>query len=212
MALTANGVIAGAAIGTLAVATWQLRRFVWSERRRTQPVVVVHEVRPRDLANDRRGGSVFTLRLTNEGTGTAFNVRFGVDLDGTRYVFGGAAGGIGARLVAIRQGGREPVDGSSYGLRVPWDPWLICRRGRDVDSRRVFWARYENAFGETWETRNPWNPHKRTQIRRVGRIRAWGLEGREHLSRVTDAGIASLVDAEIAQELRALATPPPPAG
>lgn len=36
-----------------------------------------------------------------------------------------------------------------------------------IDASRRYWARYENAHGETWETVNPANRASRLKIRRV---------------------------------------------
>jgi hypothetical protein len=73
----------------------QLVAFNRSERRRTQPVAIAHDA----------GGALSRMRvyLTNEGSGTTYNVRFGVKLDGREYAVGG---GRGHRYVVAQASGR----------------------------------------------------------------------------------------------------------
>lgn len=69
------------ALGGVAVAFWQARVNVVSERWGLQPIVVVYENRAMDddpTAPDTLCSEVF---LVNEGPGTALNVRFGIGLD-----------------------------------------------------------------------------------------------------------------------------------
>jgi hypothetical protein len=40
----------------------------------------------------------------------------------------------------------------------------------DLDAKRVYWARYENAQGETWETSNPGDRSSHLAIRRIKRV------------------------------------------
>lgn len=85
------------------VALVQLVAFVRRERRRTQPVAIAHESRSRDM------NGLFGVFLTNEGSGTAYNVRFGVLLDGVEYPSGG---GRGNRHV-VGPGARVPEQGDT---------------------------------------------------------------------------------------------------
>lgn len=139
------------AIGTLALAAgafFQLLAFNWSERRRTQPVAIAHE---------ESGGELDRIRvfLTNEGTGTAFNVRFGVRLDGREYAVGGGRG----RRYTVGAGERLPPQ-EYLELEVPPTAYLPTNPLLEWggDERRVYWVRYENAFGKIWETANPADP------------------------------------------------------
>jgi hypothetical protein len=136
------------ALGTLGLGLFafvQLVAFNRSERRRTQPVAIAHNA----------GGELSRMRvyLTNEGSGTAYKVRFGVKLDGREYAVGG---GRGHRYV-IAAGGRVPEDGD---LEVEADvsAFVISTKGRGVYARRHYWPRYENAFGKVWQTTNPADP------------------------------------------------------
>jgi hypothetical protein len=185
------------AIGTLALAffafvqTWAFNR---SERRRTQPVVVAHAT---------GGGSSLTsfrVFLTNDGTGSAYNVRFGVRLDGREFAVGG---GRGTRY-AIAQGERLPAAGSvENALEVETDvtAWAASPRGTGVYERRVFWARYENAFGQVWETVNPADPHADFDIFPSSRWRRRLAARRQGLGRARDRRV---VNRRIGEELEAV--------
>ncbi len=89
----------------------------------------------------------------NEGSGTAYNVRFGVKLDGREYAVGG---GRGHRYV-VAAGGRVPEDGH-LEVEIHVSAFVISTKGRGVYARRHYWARYENAFGKVWQTTNPADP------------------------------------------------------
>jgi len=49
------------------------------------------------------------------------------------------------------------------------------KREGDLDAGRIYWCRYENAIGQTWETRNPGDRSTDLIIRRVRfrRIQEW---------------------------------------
>jgi hypothetical protein len=100
---------------------------------------------------------VFGVYLTNEGSGAAFNVRFGVRLDGTEYPVGEGRG----RRYLVPAGGRIPANEDQLlEVAVPIAPYALARGGRDVDTRAILYARYEDAFAHVWETRNPLDPLK----------------------------------------------------
>ncbi|MGH3013234.1 MAG: hypothetical protein ACRDMY_15560, partial [Gaiellaceae bacterium] len=146
-------IVIGVALGALAVAALQFRLANHALRRTSQPVVVVHEVETRlELGHDRVGYRVY---LENVGVGAAFNVRFGVVVGRTSYpyIFGDSEE-RGARQL-VKAGGRVPEEGDRE-IPVSWAPFAL--EGATADSGRVYWARYENAFGETYETRNPTDP------------------------------------------------------
>src|SRR3954447_3718706 len=58
-----------------------------NERRRTQPIVVAHEAHARRFREGREDGWAVGAYVTSEGGGSAFNVRFGVELKGVRWGF-----------------------------------------------------------------------------------------------------------------------------
>ena len=76
------------------------------------------------------------------------------------------------------------------------------------DAGRVYWARYENAQGKTWETRNPGDRSARLQIRRVWRIRR--VERREENDREQARREGVEWEKQAFAELQTGMTPPPP--
>lgn len=142
----------GLAIATAFLAVFALSQLVVSvktEARRALPIAIVHQ----------EGGRVeydtFEVYLTNEGAGAAFNVRFGVILDGFEYV---AGEGRGHRSL-VPAGGRVPEKpGTTIPVKVSLAAYALQKGGPDVDSRALFFARYEDARGKTRETRNPADP------------------------------------------------------
>jgi hypothetical protein len=146
-------VLAFAAVASLVVATAALRQGNKALRRTSQPVVVVHEVS--SDVSERGEGFEYRVHLRNHGVGAAFNVRFGVELAGASYPYTfGPSIERGARQIVV-PGEPLPATGELV-IRTTWAPY-VADEGR-VQPTRVFWARYENAFGETWETRNPHDP------------------------------------------------------
>jgi len=68
----------------------------------------------------------------------------------------------------VGPGERRPEKGSGFEVVIP-DTLLSSGEG-DPDPGRVYWARYENAQGKTWETRNPGDRSARLNVRRVRRL------------------------------------------
>jgi hypothetical protein len=179
--------------GVLAfVAILQLFAFTRSEGRRTQPVVILHQRRPRGL-----DAFAFGVAFENRGTGTAYNVRGGVRLGGTEYPLGEADGD---RYVI---GAGEKVPGelrlAALSLQVPPWPYALVRGGPNVDSRAVFYARYENAFGKVWETLNPADPRASFTVRR-----AWLIRLRNWYQRRRRRSDEQIVQRRNAEEIEAL--------
>lgn len=163
------------------VAVLQLHAFNKSEARRTQPVAISHLFKVRDDFDK------FAVFLTNEGTGTAFNVRFGVRLDGTEYVVGEGRG----HRYTVRAGGRVPEDESKHlDVKISYAPYALAKGGRNVDSRAIFWARYENAFGHVYETANPVDPLADLVVRRSRTWKRWMRERQQSRKRKRDQRIA----------------------
>lgn len=171
-----------AATVALAVATLLLVLFtavsVWlagrSERRRTQPIVIVHGMGSTRFADDGREGGELALDawLSNEGGGPAFNVRFGVEYDGVRFAwrFDQEDPETGSRQRVIRSGDRLPEEGKAFVIPIPWAK-AQAGSGKAADDGRIYWCRYENAYGQMWETRNPWKRWEDLDIRRVRFVR-----------------------------------------
>src|SRR6266540_1268291 len=61
-------------------------------------------------------------------------------------------GDAGSYQRVVRSGDRMPAGGANFNIEIPWEKLII---GPDTDARRVYWCRHENAYGKTWETRNP---------------------------------------------------------
>lgn len=180
---------------------------ILNERKRTQPVVIAHDAGGRQFGDQGNPNTVLPTYLTNEGGGNAFNVRFGVDFDGVRYAWKFAAedSDDGSNQRVVRVGARLPEGAASFTIEIPWEKFAI---GRDTDERRVYWCRYENAYGKTWETRNPFDRSSGLDIRRV-RLLRWRLRREERRRRETAekarAGLrrdleAMAAEAEAAQE------------
>lgn len=154
-----------------------------NERRRSQPIIVAHEERGRHFApSTTRSMWAVDAYLTSDGDGAAFNVRFGVEFGGIRYPYKlhGDDPDAGNTQRVLRAGERRPAKDSWPILIASLSMWgrasEVKRRGAgELDSGRRYWARYENAQGETWETINPADRSARIHIRRVRavRLREW---------------------------------------
>lgn len=165
-----------------------------NERRRTQPIVIAHEAGSRRFARDSETGASWVVDsyLTSEGGGPAFNVRFGVEFAGVRYAYRLDAGDspLGNLQRVLPAGQRRPEAGDwpilipSLGLWGRAADTLNQGRPGALDAERVYWAVYENAEGQTWETRNPGDRSTRLDIRRVRRPRE---HEREQLATYEDA-------------------------
>jgi hypothetical protein len=159
--LTAAAAAVAAALSA-GVAAWQGLLMKRSERNRTQPIVVVYERAEPNASAD--GSTQFAVSMANEGAGPAFNVRFGVSIGRSEALYTpqpAGAQGAGDVPRALGPGRTLPEGGSTYLLTVPYAP--------DSLDDRVYWCRYENAFGDTWETRNAWRPERELEIAAVGR-------------------------------------------
>lgn len=163
-----------AAISTC-IAAWQGILMKRSERNRTQPIVVAYE---RSDPRDQGNALVFDVSLANEGSGPAFNVSFGVTLDGVEYAYrprpaSGQATGDVPR--ALGPGRTLPEDTVAYPLVL--SGLTVAAAGTALESR-LYWCRYENAFGDGWKTRNAWQPAVELEIDpvrarpRLGALRA----------------------------------------
>jgi hypothetical protein len=154
-----------AGVGGLLFAAISAWLAVANERKRTQPIVMAHQEGGRRLG--KRGGCfAVETYLTNEGSGAAFNVRFGVEYHGVRFPYKHAPEDhhTGNVYRVLGPGKRLPEE-RSWPIEV--DAFLLIGKRGDPDATSVFWARYENVQGKTWETRNPGNRSKRLGIKRV---------------------------------------------
>ncbi len=183
----------GVAIAALAIAA-RFYESTRTERRRTQPVVILHERRGRQLDAQRVSGDprgwIVGVWLTNDGLGPAFNVRFGVEYHRVRIAnkLENDDPDSGNRHRVLREGERLPDDSAMLPMRIPSLAVLGTVNKGDPDPGRVYWCRYENVTGQTWETRNPGDRSSDLEILRVRapRLRQWWEVWRYR--RLLDAG------------------------
>jgi hypothetical protein len=177
-------VVAGAAAFGLVFAAVNAWLSIVNERKRTQPIVIAHGWHePRPAGNtDYFGVGVY---LTNEGDGPAFNVRFGVSFEGVLYPYMHEAEDPSAGSVqrVLRASERRPQEDDSWGVFV--DASVLANSGGDRVAGCVYWARFENAQGMTWESRNPADRAARLDVRR---IRVVGLRQRFEYRKRAAAG------------------------
>jgi len=163
------GIIAGVVVGTVTVLFAGVNAWlaIRNERKRTQPIVIAHQDGPRrSIEHSKR--SAFDTYITNDGTGAAFNVRFGVELHGVRIPYKHDPDDPSASVYRIvKPGQRLPV--TSWPLE--FDRLFLLSKIANPDDSSIFWARYENAQGKLWETRNPGNRSGRLGIKRVHAVR-----------------------------------------
>jgi len=167
---TVTAILAAVAVAGLLLTAINVVLAVTNERKRTQPIVVAHEDGPRSFA-ERAGFFAVSSYVTNEANGHAFNVRFGVEIRGVRYPqrmeLADPSSGNVQRV--LRPGERRPEIGS-WEIVMP-QASVVGSNGGDVDAGRAYWARYSNAYGKTWETRNPSDRTARLDVRRVRFVR-----------------------------------------
>jgi hypothetical protein len=175
-----NALVAIGTIGLALFAFVQLRAFNRSERRRTQPVVIAHAI------GTGPGLTDLPVYVTNEGSGTAFNVRFGVRFDGREFAVGGDRG----QRYVVAQGQREPRE-NTYTVRADVSVYAGTKKGSGVWERRIYWARYENAFGQVWETWNRSDPFGDFRIFPSSRWRRSLNERRQRFGRAWDRKVLS---------------------
>jgi hypothetical protein len=206
--------IAAACVALLGVIVAILNVMVGAinERRRTQPIVIAHEMHARRFAENNPDYFAVGAYVTSEGDGPAFNVRFGVEFGRTRwfdiavrYPYKASTDDPDSGNVerVLRSGARRPSRGATPG----WLPILIPQVSlvgspgdREPDLSRVYWARYESARGQTWETRNPWQRSERLRIRRVRAVR-W-REWVEHRRRLEAKATGAVWEAAALELLR----------
>lgn len=144
-----------------------------NERRRRQPIVIAHEHNSRRFAPTSSAAVwVVDAYLSSEGAGAAYNVRFGVEFNGVRYPYRLTIDDPDAGNIqrVLRAGERRPAS-ESWPILIDslslWGRASESEQPGDLDAKRVYWARYENAQGETWETLNPGDRSARLNIHRV---------------------------------------------
>jgi type II secretory pathway pseudopilin PulG len=109
----------------------------------------------------------FPYYLSNEGTGIALNIRHGLEVAGREYEFGG---GMETRVLRAGESfpPRDPLTGRLGKVR----PLLIVRDESDLPPQwqtmsPTLWARFENVFGDQFETRSPFDPQSSAAFARI---------------------------------------------
>jgi hypothetical protein len=86
----------------------QIALAIWQERKRSQPIVLVHEDRDRHFDNTHGSSAwIVDAHIENVGSAPAFNVRFGVEFNGVRFPY--------------RMSGRDPETGNRHAVLKPDD-------------------------------------------------------------------------------------------
>ena len=142
--------------------------------RQIYPLVYAHEWKGPKWDGDEEA---FAMRyyLSNEGLGPALNVEHGVRVGSVEFHFGHEGPYM---FRSIQPGEFLPPLGDEASDPVPSIPItrLITRdeyygTGEAAVHKRpqelVYWCRYENLFGDRWETLNSSNPTKRPGVRRL---------------------------------------------
>jgi hypothetical protein len=192
------GLWVGAVVGiaSLAFTAFSVWLSILNERKRTQPIVLAHQVGTRHFAQDLgrfgaptgSGHFVVDIRLTNDGEGAAFNVRFGVEFHGVRIPYKHESSHHHAGSVYRVLGAGQPL-APEVGWPLGVDALVLMSKRGDPDPTRVFWARYENAQGKVWETRNPGDPSRQLGIKRVRARRLRERFEQRRRLKATQAGI-----------------------
>ena len=178
------------------------------DQRKARPVVICHEAQKRGmLSKGSRGLWAAKVYLTNESQASAFNIRFGIDIDGNHVHWKHDPDDADAsRLNVLRPNERYP-DTAAIDLTIP-DQLLWAIEG-DPDERRSYWAHYQGPAGDWWFTSNPTGRSENLVIERIGSLR-WGAVSRRQrkLSGTLSRGAAIRTEAirslnEAAEENRA---------
>lgn len=141
-------------------------------RAHLQPVVFAHALGaslrgPNDDLDLAEGIVAFPYYLSNEGTGLAMNIRHGIEIASRRFEFGS-----GLEIRVLRPGEDLPPRDHSSGQLVHRRP-LIVAQPEDAlppgwaGAARTYWARFENVFGEVFETQNPLDPRQSAAFMRL---------------------------------------------
>src|SRR4051794_34706167 len=81
----------------------------------------------------------------------------------------------------------ERVEPLAALLLTSQDLWGTAATRGPLDSTAIYWCRYENARGQTWETTNPADQSTRLEITRVRRVKATEAREKEVRDRMRDS-------------------------
>jgi hypothetical protein len=162
-------VTASIATASLLLAAWQAWTLRRSEQLRTQPIVLVGEqANPARVADG--APATVGLFVRNGGAGSAFGITFGA-LEGERRhrckPSESGPSGPGNLPRVLASGARAPAGTGTFHFKFPFDLFVDGEL-----AERVYWCRFENAFGQQWETRNSSAEDKPLEISRVSKWRS----------------------------------------
>jgi hypothetical protein len=159
-----------AAVAGIARATREASRD--AARAQLQPIVFAHAqgawVRgPNDDLDLAEGMVTFQYHLANEGSGIALNIRSGVGIGDVDYEFGD-----GLQVRVLRPGETIPPIEPGTGKLLHLRTFHVAKEEHSLPVGwqtipRTYWARFENVFGEEFETRNPSDPRQSAAFMRV---------------------------------------------
>lgn len=167
------------------------------ERRRSRPVVIVHEAQRRTVKDRKWVASVY---LTNESAATAFNIRFGITVGDSELPWKDQATDSDAsRLNVLAAGARFPEGSGAVEIVMP--DAIVFSMGGDPDAHRRYWARYSSPAGEQWYASTPVAPAEDVVVRRIRSQRWARWRNGRRTSRQTKAGLSRI--AAVNNDLRA---------
>lgn len=136
-------------------------------RAQVQPIVfatvIQGIIRGPEEGDDVGEGQIgFPYALSNEGTGVALNITHGVEVAGIEHAFGD-----GMECRSLRPGERLPPISLEFSGRlvVVFDEGELPENWPSAS--RTYWVRFENVFGDQFETRNPHDPHQSAAFMRT---------------------------------------------
>jgi hypothetical protein len=183
----------------------------WITQRRLRPIVICHEQRkrhtrwegPKPDADAFWAASVY---LTNESATSAFNVRFGIDMNGNHIPWKHDPQDDGpSRVNVLRPNERHPEKAAVLEVRIDdrmlWD--IAKKVNGDADEGRAYWAYYQGPAGDWWYTFNPTGRNDDLVIRRV-RSRRFGPISRGNRRLVKSINRGGQIRGQAIRELNVL--------
>lgn len=176
------GAVIAIGVGVATIAGFGLSALAyWITQRRVRPIVICHEQRKRHIREEAATAYwAASVYLKNVSTTSAFNVRFGIDMDGRYAAWKHHRGDEKAsRLNVLIPNERHPEGNGLMDVfideRMLWDISDALGGEGDVDDGRIYWAYYQGPAGDWWYTSNPSDRTddftiKRVRSRRVGAV------------------------------------------
>jgi len=158
---TATAVLAGVAVAQIRASGKQSADALLAATRQLQPIVLAHAFAGGGPFPGLTEEVEFRYYLSNEGLGPALNVEHGITLGEREYPFGGDPG---MQFRTIRAGEYAPPldDAGAVSGYI-----RVHVASSESDGTAAYWCRFENVFGERWETRNSTDPTRAPVFRRI---------------------------------------------